>query len=97
LFYVDFPFSVNDGICKQFAEAVKVFQDWLGSKKKALEGDKTQPLPQQLAALEASSADQQAGLCLYLLYLSFFRFSGCFLLVLFVVFCYLFINYPIRI
>jgi Ca2+-binding EF-hand superfamily protein len=52
---------VNDGICKQFAEAVKVFQDWLAGKKSALAGDKTQPLDKQLAALEQSCQDQQAG------------------------------------
>ena len=31
---------VNDGICKQFAEAAKKFLDWLATAKTAVGGDK---------------------------------------------------------
>lgn len=49
--------DLNDRLCKEFAEAVKSFADYLNKKKAAIAGNKSQELEQQLASLLASTSD----------------------------------------
>jgi len=44
--------DINDGLCKDFANKIKAFNDWLDSKKKILEDAKTKPLEEQLKTSE---------------------------------------------
>jgi len=49
--------DLNDKLCKDFAEAVKSFTDYLTKKKANIAGNKSQELEQQLASLLASASD----------------------------------------